>query len=149
MIFQHLCIFSLTKVYYVDISLENSWGWSAHFYIVNFRTASRIDILELLIEASGADLLTKQDNYGYNILHLAAYFCSYDLAEYLIDDIGMDKKVKTYKDETAQDVLKDSPYKCKTHKEEWRAFRTLLNPKSRGQIIINVNPYTHALWIMY
>ena len=129
MIFQHLCIFSLTKVYYVDISLENSWGWPAHFYIVNFRTASRIDILELLIEASGADLLTKQDNYGYNILHLSALMCSYDLAKYLIDDNGMDKTVKTYNDETALDLLQQN---CKNYVDNWKTFRKLLHPGFRG-----------------
>ena len=113
---------------FIDISLENSLGSTAHFYTVNWFTWSSIDILKLLVEA-GTDL-TKQDKNGYNILHLAAYFCSYEMAKYLIDDNGMDKKVKTYNDGTALDLAKSS--KCKDYVDNWKTFRKLLHPWFRG-----------------
>ena len=69
---------------------------------------------------------------GYNILHLAAYYCSYEMAEYLVDEIGIDKKVKTDLGETALDIAKSTLYECKTYAEDWKAFRKLLHPKSRG-----------------
>ena len=81
----------------------------------------------MLVEA-GADL-TKQDKQGYNILHLSALMCSYDLAKYLIDDNGMDKTVKTYNDETALDLLQQN---CKNYVDNWKTFRKLLHPGFRG-----------------
>ena len=113
---------SRTKTYYFpDISLENALGQSAHFYVVDYYSSSS-DVLDLLIEA-GADVSMK-DVYGYNILHWAAYMCQYDMAKYLIDDLGMDTEVKTYYDETALDIANNVG--CKDYVDSWKTFKKLL-----------------------
>ena len=96
-------------------------GEPAHFYVVDFYSSSS-DVLDLLIEA-GADF-SKKDVYGYNILHWAAYYCQYEMAKYLIDDLGMDTKVKTYDDETALDIAKWA--ECKDYVDNWKTFKKVL-----------------------
>ena len=89
--------------------------------MVDFYSSSS-DVLDLLIEA-GADF-SKKDVYGYNILHWAAYYCQYEMAKYLIDDLGMDTKVKTGYDETALDIAKFAV--CKDYVDNWKTFKKLL-----------------------
>ena len=77
----------------------------------------------MLIEA-GADL-TKKDLWGFNILHWAAYFCRYEMAKHLIDELGMDKGVKTNLGQaTALDIAKMMG--CKEYVDNWKTFKKLL-----------------------
>ena len=97
---------------------------TAHFYVVDFFSSST-DVLDLLVEA-GADL-TKKDIWGFNILHWAAYYCREEMAKHLVDELGMDKKVKLESfigDHTALDIAKEMG--CKNFVDNWKAFKKLL-----------------------